>query len=98
MSKKIDYLFDIKNKIVRDEPISVSEEELKCLIVLMDKLIYKYMKKISSLEEENSFLCNEIFDLTKDDYPCYKCPLFDREKINYSCLSCVKNRVIYKER
>lgn len=99
MSKKIDKLFEIKNKIVDGEPISVSEEELKCLIVLMDQLIYKYMKKISFLEKENSSLCDEIFNLTKSNYECYTCNVLkDDEKNNSICLSCVKNRVMYKER
>lgn len=96
MSKKIDYLFDIKNKIVRDEQISVSEEELKCLIVLMDKLIRKYMKKNSSLEKENSFLLHELFKIiTYDNEYCHKCSLFNRDNPTSNCLSCLKTRVKY---
>lgn len=94
----IDYLFEIKNKIVNGENVSISEEELKCLIVLMDKVIHRNMDKISSLEKENLLFLKEIFFLTKDDYICYKCPIFDKEKISFSCLSCVKNRVMYKDR
>lgn len=94
----IDYIFEIKDKIVNGDDVSVSKDELKYLIVLMDKVIHKNMNKISSLEKENILFLEELFYLTKDDYPCYKCPLYDREKINYSCLSCVKNRVLYKER
>lgn len=94
----IDYIFEIKDKIVNGDDVSVSKDELKYLIVLMDKVIHKNMNKISSLEKENILFLEELFYLTKDDYLCYKCPLYDREKINYSCLSCVKNRVLYKER